>query len=120
MRSLLLIPSLIVLAGCGGGGDDLITGDNVSVEDGRATGGAPRADQAGRVATRTVHVLDPHRRGWKARDWRALARAFKEATGFTYRYDEVQTVESFLAATPPPRPRREELFDRLEALGVLK
>lgn len=48
------------------------------------------------------------------------ARAFREATGFTYRSDEVQTIESFLAAHPPPRPRREELFDRLEALGVLK
>ena len=48
------------------------------------------------------------------------ARAFKEATGFTSRYDEVQTIESFLAANPPPRARREELFDRLEALGVLR
>jgi len=48
------------------------------------------------------------------------ARAFKEATGFTPRYDEVQTIESFLAANPPPRARREEFFARLEALGVLR
>ncbi len=48
------------------------------------------------------------------------ARAFREATGFTSRFDEVQTIESFLQAHPPPRPRREELFDRREALGVLK
>ncbi|PTL77692.1 SDR family oxidoreductase [Vitiosangium sp. GDMCC 1.1324] len=48
------------------------------------------------------------------------ARAFQEATGFKYRSDEVQTIQSFLEAHPPPRPRREELFDRLEALGVLK
>lgn len=48
------------------------------------------------------------------------ARAFREATGFTHQYDEVRTIQSFLEAHPPPRPRREELFDRLEALGVLK
>jgi UDP-glucose 4-epimerase len=48
------------------------------------------------------------------------ARAFQAATGFTSRYDEVQTIQSFLEANPPPRPRREELFDKLEALGVLK
>jgi UDP-glucose 4-epimerase len=48
------------------------------------------------------------------------ARAFQAATGFTHRYDEVQTIQSFLEAHPPPRARREELLDRLEALGVLR
>ncbi|HZG69645.1 MAG TPA: hypothetical protein VEZ12_23125, partial [Herpetosiphonaceae bacterium] len=46
------------------------------------------------------------------------ARAFQAATGFTHRYDEVRIIQSFLEAWPPPRGRREELFDRLEALGV--
>lgn len=48
------------------------------------------------------------------------ARAFRQATGFAHQYDEVRTIQSFLDAHPPPRPRREELFDKLEALGVLK
>ncbi|HYO56855.1 SDR family oxidoreductase [Archangium sp.] len=48
------------------------------------------------------------------------ARAFQAATGFAYRSDEVQTIQSFLETHPPPRPRREELLDKLEALGVLK
>lgn len=48
------------------------------------------------------------------------ARAFREATGFTHRYDEVQTLEAFLEAHPPPLPNRERLLNQLEALGVIR
>jgi len=48
------------------------------------------------------------------------ARAFREATGFAYRSDEVRTIQAFLETHPPPRARREELFDRLESLGLMR
>jgi len=48
------------------------------------------------------------------------ARAFQAATGFTHRYNEVQTVQSFLDAHPTPPSHREQLRHRLETLGVMK
>ncbi|HSP81502.1 MAG TPA: SDR family oxidoreductase [Myxococcaceae bacterium] len=44
-------------------------------------------------------------------------RAFHEATGFTHRHDEVQTLHAFREAWPPPRPRRQEVRELLEALA---
>jgi UDP-glucose 4-epimerase len=48
------------------------------------------------------------------------ARSFHAATDFHHQYDEIQTVQSFLEANPPPPPHREQVLHRLEALGVLK
>ncbi|WNG19561.1 SDR family oxidoreductase [Cystobacter fuscus] len=48
------------------------------------------------------------------------ARSFQAATDFRHQYDEIQTVQSFLEANPPPPPHREQVLHRLEALGVMK
>ncbi len=47
------------------------------------------------------------------------AKSFQGATGFRPRYDEIQTIQSFLEANPPPLPHREQLRHRLESLGAL-
>ncbi len=46
--------------------------------------------------------------------------AFRAATGFTHRYDEVQTIQSFLEAHPAPPSHRAQLRQGLETLGVMK
>jgi UDP-glucose 4-epimerase len=43
-------------------------------------------------------------------------RAFREATGFVHRHDEVSTLQAFREAWPPPRDRGQALRERLGAL----
>jgi UDP-glucose 4-epimerase len=41
------------------------------------------------------------------------AHAFRAATGFTHRHDEVQTIQAFREAHPPPRLRAQEVRQAL-------